>query len=279
MFLILLTVIMCFPAASYSEQKLIFGVHPYLSPSDLYKRFTPLVNYLSDVTGHPVSLEISKDYDDHISKIGSNEYDIAYMGPVSYVLLTDSYGKKPIIAGLEVKGKTYFYGFIIAREDSGLRTLLDLKGKRFAFGDHSSTMSHIVPRYMLLKSGIDFSDLTGHSFLGTHDNVALGVLFGDYNAGAVKEETFYKYQNKGLRKLARTPEIAEHIFVSSSTIPKELYTELQAAMFKLSDDDKGLAIIQSIKKGITGFVEFKDKDYDNLREILNKLKDNGLSIK
>ncbi len=271
----LIVVVFCLPAASYSEQIVALGIHPYLSSSDLYKRFSPLADYLGDVIGHSVTLEISSDYDDHIDKIGTNKYDIAYMGPVSFVKLIDTFGEKPVVAGLEVNGKTYFYGFIIARAESDLSSLADLKGQRFAFGDPSSTMSHIVPRYMLVKSGTSISDLAGHSFLGSHDNVALGVLIGNFDAGAVKEETFYKYREKGLKKLATTPKITEHVFVASSDMPKALVNKIRTAMLRLGNDSKGLAIIQSIKKSATGFVEFKSEDYDNLREILKTLKQRG----
>jgi hypothetical protein len=46
---------------------------------------------------------------------------------------------------------------IIARNDSNIRTLADLAGKRFAFGDPNSTMSHFVPRTVLAGAGLSVS--------------------------------------------------------------------------------------------------------------------------
>lgn len=40
-----------------------------------------------------------------------------------------------------------------------------------------------MPRYMLLKAGIDVKDPCKHEFLSGRENVALGVLSGNFDAG------------------------------------------------------------------------------------------------
>lgn len=68
-----------------------------------------------------------------------------------------------------------------------------------AFGDPESTMSHLVPRFMLWRVGVTGEVLADYQFLSNHTNVALGVLVGDFDAGAVKEEVFYEFEPKGLK--------------------------------------------------------------------------------
>ena len=177
-----------------AEKTMIFAVHPYLPATELVKKYTPLTDYLSSKINLPIRIHISKDYKDHIDKIGGDKADIAYMGPASYVKVVNRYGKKPILARLEIKGKPAFQGIIITGKDSNLHNLTDLAGKRFAFGDPNSTMSHLVPRFMLWEAGVGIEKLAGHAFLKNHHNVAIGVLAGDYDAGAVKEAVFYKYE-------------------------------------------------------------------------------------
>ena len=65
-------------------QPLILGVHPYLPPAEIKKRFTPLLHYISRELGIPIELSISKDYETHIENIGNKSFDIAYIGPSSY---------------------------------------------------------------------------------------------------------------------------------------------------------------------------------------------------
>ena len=265
-----------FVSNALARDHLVMGIHPYKSPAKLIQSYTPLAEYLSRKIGIPVRILISKDYQTHINAIGKDQLDIAYMGPASYVSLVDHFGKKPILARQEFNGKSTFQGKIIIRKDSSLTSLSQLKGKSFAFGDPSSTMSHLVPRYMLIKNGVNANQLDHYKFLGSHDNVALAVLSGDYEAGAVKEGVFYKYEKRGLKVLDTTPALSEHLFVASKTLDDATVKKLREAFFALSKDPAGPKIMNSIKQGITAMTAVEDKDYNNLREILNTLKKTGV---
>jgi phosphonate transport system substrate-binding protein len=265
-----------FTGVADAERSLILAVHPYLPATELVKRYTPLTDYLGRKLNQPVKIQISKDYQDHIDKIGGDKVDIAYMGPASYVKVTALYGKKPILARLEIKGKPAFQGIIIAGKDSPLNNLKDLEGRRFAFGDPNSTMSHLVPRYMLIKEGVGIDKLAAHAFLENHQNVALGVLAGDYDAGAVKEAVFYKYEKRGLKALMKTPKISEHLFITRKNLPAGKVELLRKALFDLKEDERGRIIMASIKSSMTGMVHASDEDYNNLRIILQTLEKTGI---
>lgn len=254
------------------ETTLIFSVHPYKQSTVINNSFSPLVKYLSDKTSRSFELRISKDYQSHIDLIGNDQVDIAYMGPASYVKLVDTFGKKRLLTRLEVAGKPTFQGVIIIRRDSDISSLKMLQGKRFAFGSPSSTMSHLVPRYMMISEGITVEQLGKYAFLGNHANVALGVLAGNYDAGAVKEAVFQKYKSKGLKKLAMTPKLSEHLFIVNNKMDNKLVNEIKTLMLDLHLDSNGIEILQSIKKSATALVSVKDSDYDNLRDIIKRLR-------
>jgi len=181
-----------------AESSVTLGVHPYLSHAELMKKFTPIAKYLSNKMDVDIKVKVGSSYQEHIQYIGLDKIDIAYMGPASYVGLTNQYGNKPVLARLEVNGLPYFKGNIITRKNSGIQTLGDLKGKRIAFGDENSTMSYIVPHYMLHQAGVFTDKSMQHQFLRSHSNVALAVLSGDFDAGAVKPAVFkkFKYQHR-----------------------------------------------------------------------------------
>lgn len=254
-----------------TAEPLILAVHPYLPPKELVTRFTPLAEYLGRELGRPVSVRVGRDYDEHNEAIGKDSVDIAFLGPAPYTRIVARYGKKPLLARLEIKGQPTFRGTIVTRTDSPLRTLAELKGKRFAFGDPNSTMSHLVPEYLLLKAGVRRRDLAHYQFLGAHNNVALAVLAGDFDAGAVKDEVFRDFAPKGLRALSDTPAISEHLFVTRSTFPPELVDPLRQTLLRLRDIPAGTAIMQAINKDMTAMVAVTDSDYDNLRAILRTL--------
>ena len=252
-----------------AAETMVLSIHPYQSATKLLHAYTPLAEYLAAETGTLVQIRIAPDYATHVNRIGSDEVDLAYMGPAPYIEMVNQYGRKPIIARQFINGIPTFQGKIIARTDSPVTSLAELSGKRFAFGDKGSTMSHLVPHFMLNQAGVK---LQSFRFLGSHDNVALGVLSGDYDAGAVKEEIFYKYQARGLKVISTTPALSEHLFVARSNIDKDMYNKLCQAFYALKDKPDGPKIMGGIKKGLTSFGAASDQDYDNLRKILHELK-------
>ena len=255
--------------AASAKDSLILAVHPFLSNEELEKKFTPIADYLGRQTGKKIIVRVGSSYEEHILYIGSDKVDIAYMGPASYVRMVNKFGEKPLLAKLEVNGHSYFQGNIIVRKDSGIKSMDDLLGgKRIAFGDPNSTMSYIVPHYMLHKAGVFAEQTTKHQFLHSHNNVALGVLSGDYDAGAVKPAVFRKYEENGLRTIAMTPKISEHLFVVRKNLSTGKIKMLRKAMLGMHKSPKGLAALHAIKKSITGLVKVKSSDYDNLRKII-----------
>ncbi|MDH5327263.1 MAG: phosphate/phosphite/phosphonate ABC transporter substrate-binding protein [Gammaproteobacteria bacterium] len=273
----LIITLVCVPLGNaIAGETLTLGVHPYKSASKIIKAYSPLADYLHQKLNMQVSITIAPDYLTHIQKIGRDEIDIAYLGPASYVEMVEKFGQKPILARQAINGKPTFQGKIIIRNNSPYRSLSELKGTRFAFGDPSSTMSHLVPRYMLIQSGVDTDQLASHSFLGSHDNVALAVLTGDYDAGAVKEAVFYKYKNKGLKVLASTPAFSEHLFVTRKNMPPELVQRLRGLLYVLHESQQGRTILSRIKADITSMQPAADADYDNLRSVISQLKLQGI---
>lgn len=247
------------------------GVHPYLPEQELTRRFQGLVNYLAERLGEPVKLKISRDYESHIEHAGNNALDIAYMGPSSFVTMTSRYGKRPLLARLEVNHEPSFMGVVVVHKDSGITDLKQLVGRRFAFGSAHSTMSYIVPRYMLMKAGVELGALESYKFLGNHRNVALGVLLGEFDAGAVKKEVYEYFIGRGLVVLKETPVISEHVFIARNGIPESRLQKIRRIFLALSRTSKGQEVLSAIKPGATGLIAASDQDYDNLRQMMNLL--------
>ena len=264
------------PHLATADDALLLGIHPYKSAKTLQKSFSPLAKQLSQATGRDVRIVIAKDYQQHIAQIGEDKLDIAYMGPVSYVRLVAKHGAKPILARLEINGSPTFRGHIISRASGPINTIENINGKRFAFGNPASTMSHLVPRHMLWKAGINAENLAGFDFLGNHTNVALAVLTGKYDAGAVKEAVFQKFESRGLRSVAATPQLSEHLFVARANMPVEQFKRIREVMLTLHQQPKGIKDLHAIKKTITKLVPAKDSDYNNLRLILEELASIGV---
>jgi phosphonate transport system substrate-binding protein len=266
-------------AASVPSQEprpVILAIHPYLSHQELYARFQPLANHLANALDREVVVRIGPDYAEHIAFIGMDRVDIAYMGPAMYVRMVERFGSKPLLARLAINGEPVFHGFLVTREDSGISHIEALRGKRFAFGDPGSTMSYLVPRYMMLEAGIDVRDLADYRFLGSHENVALAVLAGAFDAGAVKEEVFYANMQRGLKALAKSKSYSEHLFVTRADAAADFISTARETLLHLTDTEEGRAVLKAIKPSATALVPVTDGDYDNLRTVLNSLRARGV---
>ncbi len=264
------------PYAAIAEETLVLGIHPFLTSVELFKRFSPLADYLSSAVKRPVQIKIAASYTAHLDAVAEDQLDIAYLGPSYYVRIVDSYGPRPLLARLEMHGKTTFQGVIIVRHDSDIKSLTELVGKRFAFGDSASTMSHLIPRFQLIRAGITADRLQDFEFTGNHVNVALSVLLGMFDAGAVKETIFEQYKARGLKALAWTPAVAGHVFVARPDLPQETIEELRSALFHLKDTPYGPIILRAVKPSVTGLVPAHDEDFDSLRRMLKILSRQGI---
>ncbi|SCZ59983.1 phosphate/phosphite/phosphonate ABC transporter substrate-binding protein [Thiohalomonas denitrificans] len=265
----LLVLLSIFGIAGAEPLKL--GVHPYLPATELVSRFTPLAEYLEDTLERPVEIVVSSSYESHIEQVATGEFTLALLGPIPYVVLTRDHGTPPILAALQIDGHAMFHGVIITREESPLQRLEDLAGRKFAFVDPNSTMGYVVPLSILERHGIPLEKLDRHAFLNSHENVAIGVLLGRYDAGAVKDETYGKYRDRGLRALAVTSDIPEHLFVAGYQVEPQLVKSLRAALLKLPQTPDGEEVLRAIKPDLTGLVPIHNRQYDALRQMLQSI--------
>src|SRR5947199_10230617 len=96
--------------------------------------FEPLMNYLSESIGQKVTLYIAKDYGDLRTQMENGAVDIGSFSPFAYVD-AERGGKIRIIALSIIEGSAAYHVIILARQDSGLNSIADLKEKRFTFVD------------------------------------------------------------------------------------------------------------------------------------------------
>lgn len=251
------------PIQAATQPPLELWIHPYLPAPELVRRFTPLAHYLETKGGRKIEIRISTTYKEHEKRLSEDRADLAFVGPFGYVQVTKRHETKNILAMMEGNGKTVFHGIIAVRQDGPIKTLQDLVGKSFAFADNESTMGTLVPQNMLREAGVEIDRLSRYSFLASHNDVALAILGGFYDAGGLKEEVFLEYAHRGLRVLAKSPPIPEHLFLAGKHLPVPLVKVLRKALIQLKDP----AILTPIQKTATGMAPATDRDYDIVRRL------------
>jgi phosphonate transport system substrate-binding protein len=254
--------------AAWSEIKL--GLLPRLSAVEMTKMFGPLAEYLSKETGETVSLVIPKDFTAYKDAVKAGQVDLGFSNPVVYVQLKDSVNLDPLALTSEVKGGTKFRGIIIARKDSGIQKLQDLKGKKLIFVDKDSAAGYIFQMLLLDSAGLDVKkDFTTLPFAKKHDNVTMAVFNKAADAGGIREDDFDKMKDKvdisQLRIVGYSEYFPNWPFYATPKLSKDKAAKIRAALLKLKPNDPQAAKILNPAK-LTGCVAVTDKDYDNLRK-------------
>ncbi len=150
-----------------------FAVIPRLSPSELYKMYKPLVEYLSKETGEKVSLIITKDFSEFKRVVKTGGVDLVFSNPLIYVQIKKELKIEPIALASEPLAGSKFRGIIIARKDSNINRLEDLKGKKLSFVDEDSLGGYVMQMILFHNAGMDIhKDFIILPFAKKQNNVA-----------------------------------------------------------------------------------------------------------
>ena len=254
--------------AAYSgdpKDTLRFGLPPFANPAALQQSFSPLAEYIAAATGHPVELSFSSNYIDHVMNLGQGKIDIAYVGPSPYVKTKDKFGGIELLAQFQLKHFSNNQVVIFTNKENKVNNINDLPGKTFAFGDYHSYGSHFQPRFILNEHGLPLKALAAYDYVGSHDNVILSVLHGDFAAGGVRFDIYNKYQDRGLRVIYGPIKIPPHVLVCRASLPDDLKNTLRKALLNLHDQ----SVLKKINPSMTGFTPVRDQDFVQAREVIN----------
>ena len=248
--------------AEQSEIK--FGSVAQDIPSEMHRRLLPLTTYLSRMLNRPVSLKLSSDMTRAINEVTTGEVDLAYLTPVAYTQTHDNGGSQ-IVAKIITKGKASFQLMIVVKENSPIKTVKDLAGKSFAFGDPAA----LLQRATVVGAGIPLKKLGKYEFIGHYDNIARGVARGIFDAGILKDSKAFKWEKKGLRIIYSSPHLPPYNITASHKINQELLAKIKQAFLKLNiSNAEDKFIIKSMGKKYDGFVATNDSEYDVVRNLI-----------
>lgn len=251
-------------ATQTNANELKFGSVAMDIPAIMHRRLTPLTEYLSQAIGRPVSLQLSPNMASAINEIANNNVDLAYLTPVAYIKAHQK-GKADILVKTVTNNKASFQLMIVVRKDSPIRTIADLEGSEFAFGDKAA----LLQRAVVVGAGIPLNKLGSYKFIGHYDNIARGVEVGDFDAGILKDTKAFKWESKGLRILYRSPALPPYNIAVSNKLNKATREKLKNAFIALDDSNpRHRAIIKALSKKYNGFTEAKNSDYDVVRKLI-----------
>jgi len=243
---------------------------PDENPQEMLRIYQPFADYLSKEIGIPVKFTPVVDYAATVQGLAANRLDLVWYGGLTSVQAAkQAPGARRIIMRREdAEFKSYF----ITRKDTDIKELKDLKGKTFSFGSVSSTSGHLMPRYFLLKAGINPErDFAKFSFSGAHDATAAWVEAGTVDAGALNFLVWEKLvQNKKVDTnkvfiFWKTPPYVDYVWTVRGGVAKGTVDKISKAFLKLDYNnpaDKKLLDLHRTKK----YIPAKDEDWKGIEE-------------
>jgi phosphonate transport system substrate-binding protein len=243
---------------------------PDENPQELLRIYTPFADYLTKEIGIPVKFTPVVDYAATVEGLAANKLDMVWYGGLTSVQAARmAKGAKRIIMRKE---DTEFKSQFITRKETGIHEIKGLKGKTFSFGSVSSTSGHLMPRYYLMKGGINpEKDFSKFSFSGAHDATAAWVEAGRVDAGALnflvwdKLVANKKVDTDKVVVFWTTPPYVDYVWTVRGGLDNALVEKISKAFLKLdyqNPEDKKLLDLHRTK----GYIPAKDEQWKSLED-------------
>ena len=249
-----------------------FGVIPRAGETSMIETYGSLTKHLEAKLGIKVNLKTTSDYAGVISAMKFNHVQIAYLGPKSYVEAARRSKAEALVVEIDAEtGIPGYYGIIISKKGSNIKTLEDLKGKKWAFTSSHSTSGTLVPSVMFMKKDIKpkkyFSKIL---YSGGHEASILSVKAGKIDAASTNNLDFQRGLGRQWNKddfniIWKSDIIPGSVMTARSDLPESLKKAVKDAFISYDDE------VQLAKMKLKGFTSVTDSDYDSVRELM-KLK-------
>lgn len=256
-------------ATTHAAETLRVSAIPDEAPTELIRKFKPLGEYLEQQLGMPVKFTPVSDYAAVVESLASDRLDLAWLGGFTFVQTRLKTGDAIPLVQRE-QDEQFTSKFITA--DPEVKSLADLKGKTFAFGSVSSTSGSLMPRYFMLKDGIEPEQYFKRiAYSGAHDATAAWVEAGKADAGVLNASVWDKLVAAGkvdtakVRVISTTPPYYDYNWTVRGNLDPALVEKIKAAFLALdpaNPEHKAILDLQAASR----FIETKPENYAGIEE-------------
>lgn len=262
------------------EKPLIMGLSPIANSEKLIEDTAPLHKMLGNEIGRSVEGFIATNYIGVVEALGTGTIDFALIPPFAYILANKKNGTEALLTSIGKHDEPGYYSVLIVRTDSGIEKVEDLKGKKVAFVDPSSTSGYIFPAVILKDHGIDIERDVTYQFAGGHDKAIQLLVNGDVDAIGTYESAITKFAKEfpeiesKVKVLEKSDLIPGITLVVSSKIDDATKQKIKDAFIKVTSTKEG----QELTLKLFGIKGFEEADINNYKLIEDKLNKMGIDI-
>jgi len=255
-FLIYLFILLVFsagPAMATDNQKpFVFAVSAMTSPSTTFKHFSEFRDYLSKKLERPVVMKQRRTYAEINQLLEKNDISMAFTCTGGFLEGRDSFGLEALATPI-VHGETRYQSFVIVAQDETASSLLELKGRVFAFTDPLSLTGRIYPTAKINAMGYSVGDFFKKTFFtASHDKSIAAVANGIADAAAVDSLIYNALMEipQSVAHRVKVIETSEYFgmppIVVSSAMSKEEKLTLLKILLSMESDIEGRRVLQAL---------------------------------
>lgn len=253
-------------ATAHAEDVIRVSGIPDENPTELSRKYQPMVEHLQKHLGVKVVYVPVIDYGAAVSALAAGKIDFAWLGGFTYVQAKVMAGATPVVMR-DIDRE--FQSVFIANTAAGINKPEDMRGKSFTFGSKSSTSGHLFPRYFLsTKFNIDADkDFAGAPiYSGAHDATVKMVESGKVQVGALNIEVWNrmlstdKFDKTKVKAFWTTPPFVDYVWTARKDLPAATVQKFAQSFLSLDPakaEDKAVLDLQGAKK----FVVAKPEDF------------------
>jgi phosphonate transport system substrate-binding protein len=237
-----------------------FGIGPAQSTIELAKRWTPVMQYLSEKSGVPLLFKTAKDIPTFQQQMREGVYDFAFINPYHYLVFHKAAGYTAFAR--EKDGK--LIGVLVVHKGGPVQELAQLQGQSVAFPTASALAATWMPIGMLKEKGIK---VTPH-YVKSMDSVYRSVAKGLFPAGGGEMRTLGAIDpdvKNQLRILWSSEALPPFTFAAHPRVPPAVVAKVQKAMDEMDQNPQGLELLKAIN--FKGVERADDADYNSMRQL------------
>jgi phosphonate transport system substrate-binding protein len=231
-------------------------------------------DYLVARLGRPVAFVQKGSYREIVDLLRQEGLDFAWVCGYPYVRHR---AQMRLLAVPLYRGAPRYQSYLIVpATDTRTRSLLDLRGRIFAYSDPDSNSGYLYPQFSLLQARENPSRFFArHFFTWGHRKVVEAVASGLAQGGAVDGyvwETLRLLRPRltaATRIVDRSPEFGFPPFVARSSIPKREFESVRQVLLGMADDPGGTGLLQRLN--LDGFTPGDAALFDGVAKMMRAL--------